>query len=83
MSLNGRVEKLVQTSEVQFKTLSDAEIRAYIATQEPMDKAGAYGIQKLGGCFVVLINGSFTGVMGLPIYETAEMLKQFDVQIFA
>lgn len=83
VSLNGRVEKLVQTSEVQFKTLSDAEIRAYIATQEPMDKAGAYGIQKLGGCFVVSINGSFTGVMGLPIYETAEMLKQFDVQIFA
>ncbi len=49
-----------------LKTLSEAEISAYITSGEPMDKAGAYGIQGLGGVFVADLRGSFTGVMGLP-----------------
>lgn len=71
----------VQTSEVTFKPLSEAEILAYIATQEPMDKAGAYGIQKIGGTFIQHLSGSFTGVMGLPIYETSELLKKCGIDI--
>ncbi|MDO4697131.1 MAG: Maf family protein [Pasteurellaceae bacterium] len=71
----------VQTSEVTFKPLSDEEIWAYIATQEPMDKAGAYGIQGIGGTFVRHLSGSFTGVMGLPLYETADLLTQIGIEL--
>ncbi|WP_301099011.1 Maf family protein [Otariodibacter sp.] len=71
----------VQTSEVTFKVLSDLEINAYIATGQPMDKAGAYGIQGIGGCFISHLTGSFTGVMGLPMYETADLLKQCGIEV--
>lgn len=69
----------VQTSLVSFKPLTDAEIEAYIRTEEPFDKAGGYGIQGLGGLFITHLEGSFTGVMGLPIYETTALLKSFGV----
>lgn len=68
-------------SEVTFKTLSEAEILAYVDTGEPMDKAGAYGIQGVGGIFISHLEGSFTGVMGLPLFETAELLRQCGVEI--
>lgn len=67
---------VLQSSDVQFKTLAEDEIAAYIATGEPMDKAGAYGIQGIGGAFVAHLCGSFTGVMGLPVYETVALLRQ-------
>ena len=54
---------------------------AYIRSGEPMDKAGAYGIQGLGGVFVEHLQGSFTGVMGLPVYETVGLLEQFGLSI--
>lgn len=73
----GEYYPLLQTSHVTFKELSDKDIDAYIATGEPMDKAGAYGIQGVGGTFVTHLNGSFTGVMGLPIYETSQQLAKF------
>ena len=73
----GKARGVLQTSDVRFKTLSAEEISAYIRSGEPMDKAGAYGIQGLGGVFVEHLQGSFTGVMGLPVYETAAPLKQF------
>ena len=72
---NGTRESVVQTSDVQFKSLSDAEIDAYIAGGEPLDKAGAYGIQGLGGVFVQHLQGSFTGVMGLPVFESCGLLQ--------
>ncbi|WP_150539584.1 Maf family protein [Actinobacillus vicugnae] len=81
VSYQSKQFECLQTSEVCFRTLTDAEIHAYIATGEPMDKAGAYGIQQLGGVFVAQLSGSFTGVMGLPVCETAELLKQCGVQI--
>ena len=62
-------------SEVAFAPLTDAQIRAYVATGEPLDKAGAYGIQGRAGAFVRRISGSYTGIMGLPLFETAELLK--------
>ena len=63
-------------TEVRFAALSDAQIKAYVATGEPMDKAGAYGIQGLGGVFIEHLSGSFTGVMGLPVYETTALLRR-------
>lgn len=65
-------------TEVTFRVLSDSEIATYIASGEPMDKAGAYGIQGLGGCFVRRINGSYHAVVGLPLVETWELLVNFN-----
>ncbi len=65
----------VSITEVRFKPLSLEEIRAYCATGEPMGKAGAYGIQGLAGLFVEYISGSYTGVMGLPVFETGRLLR--------
>ncbi len=65
-----------QISDVSFRELNDHEILRYIETGEPMDKAGAYGIQGLAATFVRHLNGSYTGVMGLPLYETTQLLAQ-------
>ena len=62
-------------SEVVIAPLTETQIRAYVATGEPMDKAGAYAIQGRAGAFVRRLSGSYTGVMGLPLFETAELLK--------
>ena len=62
-----------------FRELSDAEITAYIATGEPMDKAGAYGIQGKGALFVADIRGDYFNVMGLPVYRLGLVLKHFGV----
>ena len=67
---------LVQVSKVQFSKLSKAQIDAYIASGEPFGKAGAYGIQGLGGAFIPSIQGSYSGIMGLPLYETAQLLER-------
>ncbi|AJI94205.1 septum formation protein Maf [Yersinia ruckeri] len=64
-------------TDVTFRVLSQHEISDYIATGEPMDKAGAYGIQGKGGCFVRTINGSYHAVVGLPLVETHELLSHF------
>lgn len=65
------------TTDVTFRALSLQDIDGYIASGEPMDKAGAYGIQGKGGCFVRKINGSYYAVVGLPLVETAELLADF------
>lgn len=64
------------TTEVRFKGLSEDEIRAYVGSGEPSDKAGAYGIQGLGAFLVEWIRGSYTNVVGLPLCETIEMLLE-------
>ena len=71
---------LVSSSQVTFKSLSDAEIDAYISTNEPMGKAGAYGIQGIGGCLISTISGSHSGIMGLPLYETSQLMHETGVQ---
>jgi septum formation protein len=73
----GRTEYALSTSEVRFRTLEEEEIRHYVMSGEPMDKAGAYGIQGRAGMFVEHLAGSYTGVMGLPVCETALLLKRF------
>jgi septum formation protein len=70
------VERL-SLSQVRFRRLDENEIRRYVATGEPMDKAGAYGIQGRAAVFVEEIRGSYTGIVGLPLFETAELLKEF------
>ncbi|ATA20352.1 septum formation protein [Gibbsiella quercinecans] len=64
-------------TDVTFRALSQQDIADYIATGEPMDKAGAYGIQGKGGCFVKTITGSYHAVVGLPLVETHELLSNF------
>jgi len=68
------VQGEVITTEVEFKSLTTAEIKAYWLTGEPQDKAGGYGIQGIAGQFVKTINGSYSAVVGLPLYETANLL---------
>ena len=73
-----RTRSALSVSEVRFRPLSAAEIRAYVASGEPMDKAGAYGIQGRAAVFVEHIAGSYSGIMGLPLFETAQLLAAFD-----
>ena len=63
-------------TDVSFRVLTEQEIQAYWECGEPLDKAGSYAIQGLGGVFVESIRGSFSGVMGLPLFETAELLSK-------
>jgi septum formation protein len=68
-------------SQVYFRSLSDQEIAAYIATYEPLDKAGSYAIQGIASVFIERIEGSYSGVMGLPLYETAKLLTNVGIKI--
>ena len=72
-----KIETQLVTTKVFFKALTLAEIKAYWQTGEPQDKAGSYAIQGIAGQFVKSINGSYSAVVGLPLYETAELLSQF------
>lgn len=73
-----RFDALVST-EVRFRDVDEAEIRRYVATGEPMDKAGAYGIQGDGGALVAEVRGSYTNVVGLPVEETLALLAKVGV----
>lgn len=75
-----RTEFVLSVSEVRFRALEDDEIRHYVLSGEPMDKAGAYDIQGKAGLFVDHLAGSYTGVMGLPVCETGELLKRFGLR---
>lgn len=68
-------------TRVTFRSLAPAEAAAYWATGEPADKAGAYGIQGLGAIFVQRIEGSYSGVMGLPLFETARLLERYGISV--
>ncbi|HMK84930.1 MAG TPA: Maf family protein [Steroidobacteraceae bacterium] len=72
----------VSTSEVRFREISAREAREYWNTGEPAGKAGGYAIQGVGAVFVAHLNGSYSGVMGLPLYETAEMLRCAGVSLW-
>jgi len=69
------------TTEVTFRSLRDAEIEAYVSSGDPFDKAGAYGIQGAAAIFVTRLSGSYSGVVGLPLCETAELLREFGVEV--
>lgn len=77
----GQVWQALSRSQVTFAELSPADIRRYVATGEPMGKAGAYGIQGHGGLFISHIAGSYTGIMGLPAFETAQVLREAGLRL--
>lgn len=82
ISLRGKQHwEAVSITEVTFRDLSKYEMEAYWRTGEPMDKAGSYSIQGLGGLFVRSIKGSFSGVVGLPLFETAELLAKQGIDL--
>lgn len=75
LAFDDRVEVRLSETAVTFVPLSEERIRRYVFTSEPHDKAGAYGIQGHAGAFVQRIEGSYSGVVGLPLAETVELLK--------
>ena len=81
VQLESRLEMAVSETLVTFAELEPERITAYVASGEPFDKAGAYGIQGRAGAFASRIEGSYTGVMGLPLYETAQLLRLFGVTV--
>ncbi|HOY70438.1 MAG TPA: Maf family protein [Methylotenera sp.] len=77
----GKIEVALSSTIVSMMPLSNAQIEAYIATGEHRDKAGSYGIQGVAGAWICRIEGSYTGVMGLPVFETAALLRKIGLLI--
>jgi len=75
------IKQIMVASFVTFGKLSEEEIKRYVDTGEPMDKAGAYAVQGIAAKFISKLSGSYSGVMGLPLYETAALLRQCGIQI--
>ena len=73
---SGQHQQICQVSEVWFDTLDAERIATYIATGEPFGKAGSYGIQGAATTLVARINGNFSGIMGLPLFELGQMLRR-------
>jgi septum formation protein len=81
LAIEGPVLTATSVSQVTFRALTDREIERYSATAEPYDKAGGYAIQGLASVFIERLEGSYSGVMGLPLYETARLLEQAGIRI--
>jgi septum formation protein len=77
----GRHGEMLSSSRVWFRHVSENEIKAYWETGEPVDKAGGYGIQGKGALFIEKIEGSYSGIMGLPLYETGKLLQRTDYKL--
>jgi septum formation protein len=83
ISLRGREHsQAVSITEVTFRRLTKQEILDYLHSGEPLDKAGSYAIQGMGSMFVESIKGSFSGVVGLPLFETAQLLSRQGIELF-
>ena len=78
---DGKLHSFTEITQVIFRSLSQAEIRAYVATGDPMDKAGSFGIQGLAGLFVERLEGDYFNVMGLPLCALGRVLRCFGVEI--
>jgi septum formation protein len=83
LAFNNQIEVVLSTTVVEMMDLSVAQIEAYIASGDHRDKAGSYGIQGAAGAWIKRIEGSYTGVMGLPLYETAALLRKCDLESMA
>lgn len=79
MAMKEHMEVRLSVSTVRFTTLDEERIRHYLQSGEYSDKAGSYGIQGLAGAFIEQLSGSYSGVMGLPLFETTELLRHFDI----
>jgi septum formation protein len=81
VAFGNRLEMLLSESLVTFGALDEARIASYVDSGESFDKAGAYGIQGRAGAFVERLEGSYSGVMGLPLFETARLLREFGIPV--
>jgi septum formation protein len=79
LAVDSQVTQVLSTSFVTFDTMTEPEIRRYVDSGEPMDKAGAYAVQGVAARWISKLSGSYSGVMGLPLYETAKLLRQCGV----
>jgi septum formation protein len=82
LAAQGDIAMRLTWNQVSFRSLSAQEIESYCATAEPMDKAGAYAIQGKAAVFIDHLEGSYSAVMGLPLFETAELLRNADIKLF-
>lgn len=83
LAWDDQIKSFLSVSHVDFRPLLDAELAAYWETGEPQDKAGGYAIQGLAAIFITHLEGSFSGVMGLPLFETAELLRQAGIPLWS
>jgi len=81
MAHEGKIKLARSETSVTFRRLSPSEITHYVQTREPHDKAGAYAIQGFAAAFISRIDGSYSGVMGLPLFEASRLLKSFGIQV--
>ena len=81
LRMGRELQTAISITEVEFREIRPDEVLAYWHSGEPGDKAGAYAIQGLGGAFVKAISGSYSGVVGLPVFETVELLQQAGLEI--
>jgi len=77
--MNDSYQYKLSISKVQFREITVAQAQAYWDTGEPADKAGSYGIQGIGALFVESIHGSYSGIMGLPLFETSQLLQPYNL----
>ncbi|MBI5751614.1 MAG: septum formation inhibitor Maf [Hydrogenophilales bacterium] len=81
MTFEGKLKLTRSETAVTFRRLAPGEIAHYVLSREPHDKAGAYAIQGFAAAFISRIDGSYSGVMGLPLFETSRLLKSFGIQV--
>ena len=82
VGIRDTIQMRLSVSTVRFREISEREIRHYLANNNVLDKAGAYAIQGVAAAFIVEISGSYSGIMGLPLYETAQLLEEAGITIF-
>ena len=76
-----QIEYAVHQSRVRMREITEEEMLVYWQTGEPQDKAGAYAVQGIAACFIENISGSYSAIMGLPLFETAQLLKKFNIPV--
>lgn len=82
LAYQGNIKHRLSITTVRFRDIGKREIQACITSGEAFDKAGAYAIQGLAAAFIIEIFGSYSGVMGLPLFETTQLLEEFGIEIF-
>lgn len=80
VTAEGKMSEALSRSEVRFAHLDETSLRAYCVTKEPYDKAGAYGVQGYAAQFIEFISGSYSGIMGLPLFETSRLLQRVGIK---
>lgn len=83
VGIKDKVQVRLSTSTVRFRDINEREIRKYLMQNNSLDKAGGYAIQGMAAAFIVEISGSYSGIMGLPLYETAQLLEESGIEIFS